>query len=166
MRKNWFLFRQENGKLVAISSLSKRPGWKQHGGAQRITLAPYSFCRSLSCVYRLSGNNYNNNMDAVGEEEPEPIKLTSLKNNRVFTVPQNDRVGKRQPSQLAAGFNKASKVLPLHAYSDTNATWPPFAMAHLEYRPVMPLKVPLWFHRRSLPISLAVYVILWFLDKP
>lgn len=31
-------------------------------------------------------------MDAVGEEEPEPIKLKSVKNNKTFTVPQNDRV--------------------------------------------------------------------------
>lgn len=31
-------------------------------------------------------------MDTVGEEEPDPIKLKSVKNNKTFTVPQNDRV--------------------------------------------------------------------------
>ncbi len=31
-------------------------------------------------------------MDTVGEDEPDPIKLKSVKNNKTFTVPQNDRV--------------------------------------------------------------------------
>lgn len=31
-------------------------------------------------------------MDTVGEDEPDPIKLKSIKNNKTFTVPQNDRV--------------------------------------------------------------------------
>uniref|UniRef100_A0A667X7P5 Cyclin dependent kinase 10 n=1 Tax=Myripristis murdjan TaxID=586833 RepID=A0A667X7P5_9TELE len=32
-------------------------------------------------------------MDAAADDEPDPIKLKSVKNNRVFTVPQNDRLG-------------------------------------------------------------------------
>ncbi|XP_035520672.1 cyclin-dependent kinase 10 [Morone saxatilis] len=32
-------------------------------------------------------------MDTVGEDEPDPIKLKSIKNNKTFTVPQNDRFG-------------------------------------------------------------------------
>lgn len=82
-------------------------------------------------------------MDTVGEEEPEPIKLKSLKNNRVFTVPQNDRVGKRKLTSEAAScwFQEGLQSSPLHAYLNTNVTLPPFAMAHLEYRPVMPLKI-------------------------
>lgn len=35
---------------------------------------------------------WNENMDTVGEEEPEPITLKSIKNNKTFTVPRNDRV--------------------------------------------------------------------------
>lgn len=35
---------------------------------------------------------YCERMDAVGEDEPDPIKLKSIKNNKTFTVPQNDRV--------------------------------------------------------------------------
>ncbi|TNN00981.1 hypothetical protein fugu_012227 [Takifugu bimaculatus] len=35
----------------------------------------------------------NDRMDTVGEEEHDPIKLKSIKNNRTFTVPQNDRFG-------------------------------------------------------------------------
>lgn len=31
-------------------------------------------------------------MDATGEDEPDPIKLKSIKGNKTFTVPQNDRV--------------------------------------------------------------------------
>lgn len=31
-------------------------------------------------------------MDATGEDEPDPIKLKSIKNNKTFTVPQNYRV--------------------------------------------------------------------------
>lgn len=31
-------------------------------------------------------------MDFAGDDEPEPIKLKSIKNNRTFTVPQKDRV--------------------------------------------------------------------------
>lgn len=37
-------------------------------------------------------------MDTVGEEEPDPIKLKSVKNNKTFTVPQNDRVRELAPS--------------------------------------------------------------------
>lgn len=42
----------------------------------------------------------NDRMDTVGEEEQDLIKLKSLKNNKTFTVPQNDRVRKfkNQPS--------------------------------------------------------------------
>lgn len=36
----------------------------------------------------------NDRMDAVGEEEHDPIKLKSIKTNKTFTVPQNDRVRK------------------------------------------------------------------------
>uniref|UniRef100_A0A3Q1HKR4 Protein kinase domain-containing protein n=1 Tax=Anabas testudineus TaxID=64144 RepID=A0A3Q1HKR4_ANATE len=32
-------------------------------------------------------------METVGEDEPDPIKLKSIKNNKTFTVPQNDRFG-------------------------------------------------------------------------
>uniref|UniRef100_A0A3Q4G351 Cyclin dependent kinase 10 n=1 Tax=Neolamprologus brichardi TaxID=32507 RepID=A0A3Q4G351_NEOBR len=32
-------------------------------------------------------------MDAAGEDEPDPIKLKSLKDNKTFTVPQNYRFG-------------------------------------------------------------------------
>lgn len=35
-------------------------------------------------------------MDTTGEEEPEPIRLKSIKNNKTFTVPQSDRVRKTQ----------------------------------------------------------------------
>lgn len=34
----------------------------------------------------------NEPMDAVGEEEHDPIKLKSIKNKKTFKVPQNDRV--------------------------------------------------------------------------
>lgn len=34
-------------------------------------------------------------MDTVGEDEPDPIKLKSIKNNKTFRVPQNDRVRER-----------------------------------------------------------------------
>lgn len=37
-------------------------------------------------------------MDAAGEDEPDPIKLKSLKDNKTFTVPQNYRVRERAPS--------------------------------------------------------------------
>lgn len=36
-------------------------------------------------------------MDAVGDEESEPIKLKSIKNNKTFAVPQNDRVRQLAP---------------------------------------------------------------------
>uniref|UniRef100_A0A3B3UMB0 Cyclin dependent kinase 10 n=1 Tax=Poecilia latipinna TaxID=48699 RepID=A0A3B3UMB0_9TELE len=32
-------------------------------------------------------------MDAVGEDEPDSIKLKSIKDKKTFTVPQNDRFG-------------------------------------------------------------------------
>lgn len=32
-------------------------------------------------------------MEAAGEDEPEPIRLKSVKDNKTFTVPQNDRFG-------------------------------------------------------------------------
>lgn len=31
-------------------------------------------------------------MDPVAEDEPEPIKLKSIKDHKTFTVPRNDRV--------------------------------------------------------------------------
>lgn len=37
----------------------------------------------------------NDRMDTVGEEEHDPIKLKSIKTNKSFTVPENDRVRKR-----------------------------------------------------------------------
>lgn len=40
----------------------------------------------------------NKTMDAAGEDEPDPIKLKSLKDNKTFTVPQNYRVRERAPS--------------------------------------------------------------------
>lgn len=36
----------------------------------------------------------NDRMGSVGEEEHHPIKLKSIKTNKTFTVPQNDRVRK------------------------------------------------------------------------
>lgn len=39
-------------------------------------------------------------MDTVGEEEHDPIKLKSIKNNRTFTVPQNDRVRHFFPTSI------------------------------------------------------------------
>uniref|UniRef100_H3CTV9 Cyclin dependent kinase 10 n=1 Tax=Tetraodon nigroviridis TaxID=99883 RepID=H3CTV9_TETNG len=35
----------------------------------------------------------NDRMDTVGEEEHDPIRLKSIKTNKTFTVPQNDRFG-------------------------------------------------------------------------
>lgn len=42
-------------------------------------------------------------MDAAPDDEPDPIKLKSVKNNRVFTVPQNDRVRVGAVSALLNG---------------------------------------------------------------
>lgn len=42
----------------------------------------------------------NDRMDTVGEEEHDPIKLKSIKNNRTFTVPQNDRVRHFFPTEI------------------------------------------------------------------
>lgn len=36
----------------------------------------------------------NDRMDTVGEEEHDPIRLKSIKTNKSFTVPENDRVRK------------------------------------------------------------------------
>lgn len=33
-------------------------------------------------------------METVGEDEPDTIRLKSIKDNKTFTVPQNDRVSK------------------------------------------------------------------------
>lgn len=44
-------------------------------------------------------------MDTVGEDEPDPIKLKSVKNNKTFTVPQKDRV--RELSSFVWGGNNA-----------------------------------------------------------
>ncbi|KAI4823398.1 hypothetical protein KUCAC02_011982 [Chaenocephalus aceratus] len=41
-------------------------------------------------------NNLNERMDNVGEDEPEPIKLKSIKTNTTFTVPQSDRTSMMQ----------------------------------------------------------------------
>ena len=35
-------------------------------------------------------------MDNVGDDEPDPIRLKSIKNNKTFTVPQSDRVRNNQ----------------------------------------------------------------------
>lgn len=83
-------------------------------------------------------------MDTVGEEEPEPIKLKSLKNNRVFTVPQNDRVGKEKQRQLAAAFNKPCKVLLVHAYfneCDDECNASAVSSGSLGIRAVVPLNI-------------------------
>ena len=37
-------------------------------------------------------------MDNVGDDEPDPIRLKSIKNNKTFTVPQSDRVRNNQPA--------------------------------------------------------------------
>lgn len=43
-------------------------------------------------------------MDAVAEDEPDPIKLKSVKNNKTFTVPQNDRVRQLAPCGEKVSF--------------------------------------------------------------
>ena len=35
-------------------------------------------------------------MDNVGDDEPDPIRLKSIKNKKTFTVPQSDRVRNNQ----------------------------------------------------------------------
>ncbi|XP_057693339.1 cyclin-dependent kinase 10 isoform X1 [Corythoichthys intestinalis] len=45
-------------------------------------------------------------MDVAREEEPEPIRLKSLK-NKVFTVPQNDRFGR---CRSVKGFEKLNRI--------------------------------------------------------
>ena len=42
-------------------------------------------------------------MDTVGEDEPDPIKLKSVKNNKTFAVPQSDRV-RELKAKLRSGF--------------------------------------------------------------
>lgn len=70
-------------------------------------------------------------MDTVGEEEPEPIKLKSLKNNRVFTVPQNDRVGKeKQRLLLSTSRAKFFSYTRILMNVMMNVTLAPFQAAH------------------------------------
>ena len=51
-------------------------------------------------------------MDAVGEDEPDPIRLKSIKNNKTFTVPQNDRVS----TVCVPGVGRTSPI----TYSDVS----------------------------------------------
>lgn len=60
-----------------------------------------SFRTASICVERYNGQHLfvfrrkmtsNDRMDTVGEEEHDPIRLKSIKTNKTFTVPQNDRV--------------------------------------------------------------------------
>ncbi|XP_054475283.1 cyclin-dependent kinase 10 isoform X2 [Anoplopoma fimbria] len=45
-------------------------------------------------------------MDAVGDDEPDPIKLKSIKNNKTFTVPQSDRFGSCRSVREFEKFNR------------------------------------------------------------
>ncbi|XP_010767697.1 cyclin-dependent kinase 10 [Notothenia coriiceps] len=45
-------------------------------------------------------------MDNVGEDEPEPIKLKSIKTNKTFTVPQSDRFGSCRSVREFEKFNR------------------------------------------------------------
>lgn len=69
------------------------PEQKQYGGAQRreLLLVDLKPSRRYSCLLRPRAIS-NKRMETVGEDEPDPIKLKSIKNNTTFTVPQNDRV--------------------------------------------------------------------------
>lgn len=63
----------------------------------------------------------NDRMGSVGEEEHDPIKLKSIKTNKTFTVPQNDRVRKRYknfPSAVKNLGRKTIKHLPFMVRSE------------------------------------------------
>ncbi|KAM7002276.1 cyclin-dependent kinase 10 [Tautogolabrus adspersus] len=45
-------------------------------------------------------------MESIGEEEPDPIRLKSVKNNKTFTVPQSDRFGSCRSVREFEKFNR------------------------------------------------------------
>lgn len=55
-------------------------------------------------------------MGSVGEEEHDPIKLKSIKTNKTFTVPQNDRVRKRYKNFPSAMKNLGLKTNICHSW--------------------------------------------------
>lgn len=76
---------------------------------------PASICllrynKEYFLVFRLKMAS-NDRMDTVGEEEHDPIKLKSIKNNRTFTVPQNDRVRHFFPTKIKPASEKISLAL-------------------------------------------------------
>lgn len=79
-----------SGKALGRPSARRRRKRDGGGPCSRRLRGPSLVFLGLDAV--LSGK-----MEAAGDDEPEPIKLKSIKNNKTFTVPQSDRV--REPAR-------------------------------------------------------------------